>query len=229
MAGGRTGAAQGIMGAGADVLHALAGQAPPSKYIRAYHGSPLRERILAEGFDPARIGSNSGTGQGHGFYFSDHQDVSRHYGKGLEVEIAINPESLPEAYLPFADQFLYREPFFAAASAAPENKWKGDAISEILRAQGTPQLAYQSMLRAHNAGLAGAGGVGRFEAGRRASEALRSQGVPGMSWLDDDFPAMKARNYVIFPGAEDQIRILRKYGLAAPIAAGAMEGSDGRR
>jgi hypothetical protein len=205
----------------ARVIDSIASQVPESKYIRAYHGSPYRDKILAEGFDSRSIGSSNGTGQGHGFYFSGNPNVSRHYGDGLEVEIAIDPSRLPDAYVPFADQHVYRDPFFAAVAAAPENKWKADAIAEIRRARGTPQLAYQSLLRAHNVGPAGAEMLGRFEAGRRASEALRSHGVPGMQWLDDDFPSMAARNYVMFPGTEDSIRILRKYGLMAPMAAAA--------
>lgn len=202
------------------LLSRLAGQSEAPKYIRAYHGSPRRDRILESGFDPSLIGSNSGTGQGHGYYFSSNPAVSGHYGDGIEVEIAIDPDALPDAYRKFADQWLYREPFYEAVSRAPENKWKGEAVSEILRSSGTPQLAYQALLRAHNVGD-GAQMLGRFEAGRRASEALRREGVLGMQWLDDDFPSLRARNLVVFPGAEDQIRILRKLAIPGAIATGA--------
>jgi hypothetical protein len=54
---------------------------------------------------------------------------------------------------------------------------------------------------------------------------LRKAGVPGIRYLDG-FSRGKGdgtRNYVMFPGTEDSIRILRKYGLMAPIAAGAMQ------
>jgi len=34
-----------------------------------------------------------------------------------------------------------------------------------------------------------------------------------------------SNNIVAFPGTEDQIRILRKYGLMAPVAAGAAASS----
>jgi hypothetical protein len=50
---------------------------------------------------------------------------------------------------------------------------------------------------------------------RRASEALFKAGIPGHAYRGN------ADNYVFYPGIEDQIRILRKYGLMAPIAAGA--------
>jgi hypothetical protein len=60
---------------------------------------------------------------------------------------------------------------------------------------------------------------------RAASEALRGSGVPGLRYLDQGSRNMGprgTRNYVMFPGTEDSIRILRKYGVMAPIAAGAM-------
>jgi hypothetical protein len=58
-----------------------------------------------------------------------------------------------------------------------------------------------------------------------ASRLLAEQGVPGIRYLDSGSRTAGdgTRNYVVFPGAEDSIRILRKFGLAAPIAAGAMQ------
>jgi hypothetical protein len=58
-----------------------------------------------------------------------------------------------------------------------------------------------------------------------ASQALLSEGVPGLRFLDglSRGPGKGTRNYVMFPGTEDSIRILRKYGLLAPMAAGAMQ------
>jgi hypothetical protein len=55
---------------------------------------------------------------------------------------------------------------------------------------------------------------------RRASEMLFEAGIPGHAYKNNN------PNYVFYPGTEDQIRILRKYGLMAPIAAGAGQGGD---
>lgn len=55
---------------------------------------------------------------------------------------------------------------------------------------------------------------------RRASEMLFGAGIPGHAYRGN------ADNYVFYPGAEDQIRILRKYGLMAPVAAGAMDDGE---
>jgi|694.fasta_scaffold01126_50 hypothetical protein len=59
---------------------------------------------------------------------------------------------------------------------------------------------------------------------RRAASALLDAGVPGVKYLDaaSRGSPLGTRNYVMFPGTEDSIRILRKYGLLAPIAASAM-------
>jgi len=192
-----------------EIVKAVAAAAPKPKYIRAYHGSPARDLIVASGFDPKRIGSHGGSAEGHGYYFSNDPRLTRHYGDGLEVQIGVDPAMLPDALLPFADQRSYRDQFFDAVAKAPENKWKGEAVSEILRGGGTPQGAYQSLLRAHNAGM-GQDMIGRFEAGRRASEALQSHGIPGMQWLDYAQPEAAATNYLLFPGVEDQIRVIRK-------------------
>lgn len=62
---------------------------------------------------------------------------------------------------------------------------------------------------------------------RGAADNLSQHGIPGVRYLDGGSRAAEpstgvgTRNYVIFPGAEDQIRILRKYGLLAPVATGA--------
>lgn len=55
---------------------------------------------------------------------------------------------------------------------------------------------------------------------REASKLLFDAGVPGHVYEHG------GRNYVFYPGTEDQIRILRKYGLLAPMAAGAAMEQD---
>lgn len=63
-----------------------------------------------------------------------------------------------------------------------------------------------------------------------AGELMRA-GIPGIQYVDDSLLSTKgiapATNYVMFPGTEDRIRILRKYGLLPPLAgAGAMGGEE---
>jgi hypothetical protein len=61
-----------------------------------------------------------------------------------------------------------------------------------------------------------------------ASAALLQGGVPGIRYLDQGARSAGegTRNYVMFPGTEDSIRILRKFGIMAPIAAGAAAGGE---
>lgn len=61
---------------------------------------------------------------------------------------------------------------------------------------------------------------------RRGAQALTEAGIPGIRYLDQGSRAAGegTRNYVMFPGTEDRIRILRQYGLLPPlVAAGAMQ------
>jgi hypothetical protein len=56
-----------------------------------------------------------------------------------------------------------------------------------------------------------------------ASKKLMDAGIPGIQYFDQlsRGAGQGTRNYVMFPGTEDSIRILRKYGMLAPVAAGA--------
>jgi hypothetical protein len=60
-----------------------------------------------------------------------------------------------------------------------------------------------------------------------ASRALLEAGVPGMRYLDGPSRSSTvlvnsgSQNTLMFPNTEDSIRILRKYGIMAPVAAGA--------
>jgi hypothetical protein len=202
------------------LLRGIAGQAPESKYIRAYHGSRAAQEIMAGGFDPRFIGRENGTAQGHGYYFTEDPALARWYGDPVPVEIAVPSHAVADWYAPARRQGDLLDRFAAAVEAAPENRWKGDAFAELMRKDGQAQLAYQSLLRAHNVGN-GSQRLGRYEAGRRASEALVRHGILGGHWVDDMAAAPGLRNVVMFPGTEDSIRILRKYGVMAPVPVAA--------
>lgn len=63
---------------------------------------------------------------------------------------------------------------------------------------------------------------------RTAAILMQQAGVPGVRYMDQ-FSRSRGngtRNYVIFPGAEDAIRILRKYGVMAPIPAAMAGGTE---
>jgi hypothetical protein len=56
-------------------------------------------------------------------------------------------------------------------------------------------------------------------------------GIPGIKYPDFD-PRQRGTgslNYVMFPGTEDSIRILRKYAVPGAIGAGAASGMQGEQ
>ena len=302
MAGGRTGAAQGIMGAGTDVLHALAGQAPPSRYIRAYHGSPHS----LDRFDARKIGTGHGAQvQGHGLYFAGAENRANTFRNpsGASRDVYVDGRNVMDLDDALRDGLAFgtpRSPESAALRALRQGAYGADdagqalANARMIAADNAPDRAaairealerlaksrielgkmpghtYEVELRIpeqslldldapvmrqpqaiqaalgpyaeapSHFSLGREGWTGRnaymraAEAGAgggmpQASEQLLRQGVPGLRYLDAPAGTPDAHNFVMFPGTEDKIRILRKFGLMAPIAAGAMEGSDGRR
>ena len=74
--------------------------------------------------------------------------------------------------------------------------------------------AYSEVSRAYGDGLSDVA----------ASKVLLDEGVPGIKYKDRmsrNSTANATRNYVMFPGTEDSISILRKYGLLPVVGAGA--------
>lgn len=63
-----------------------------------------------------------------------------------------------------------------------------------------------------------------------ASAALRKAGIPGIKYWDAGSRSAHqgTRNYVIFPGAEDAIKIIRKYGWMLPVTMAAGAAVDGQ-
>lgn len=65
-------------------------------------------------------------------------------------------------------------------------------------------------------------------ASSKAAEEFRQMGVPGVRYLDGQSrrAGQGTRNYVMFPGTEDMIKILRKYSILAPLAGAAASQGD---
>jgi hypothetical protein len=297
MAGGRTGAAQGALNAGRDVLHALSGQSPPSKYIRAYHGSPVPEHF--DRFDASMIGTGQGAQTyGHGHYSAQEKAVGDEYRRSLSYkklrdDFLLNlaedadPAEVMEQLAKFdarqqrflqeldsSDWLGFDYPSQAISQAAgrragfagydvPESAHRareqlgtgyeleiaypetalldyddpfstpaGIKGAAVLR-QENPAAVSEPMLRALQDGswrfesYAGwqnaADELARLPKTPAGAQALLDAGIPGLRYLDGNSRSVGqgTRNFVMFPGTEDKIRILRKFGLMAPIAAGA--------
>jgi hypothetical protein len=128
-------------------------------------------------------------------------------GRMYEVEIRhpeealLDYDAMAESQSPPVQQALRRLGFDAEPGLPPSRRLSAKVIMERLGDSG-----------------------GR----RRAASTLLDAGVPGVKYLDAVSRTSQAgtRNYVMFPGTEDQIRILRKYGLLAPMAAAGTMGEE---
>ena len=134
-------------------------------------------------------------------------------GKTYEVEIA-HPG---HAYLDFD------APLSAQGPVVMKALHNLDAVPEFPSSvpwEPTGQHAYKRLVELRLAN-------GR-NAARKASDMLVAEGVPGIRYLDEYSRGAKAgtHNIVAFPGTEDSIRILRKWGVMAPVAASAMDDGE---
>lgn len=184
--------------------------------IRAFHGSPSRN---IRKFDPSKIGSaRNGTALGYGFNFSEDADFARQYrpmrGKTYEVEIGFPEDSLLQLDAPLSGQQF--EAVADMVDQAPSNFWKDDAIGGMI-AKSDSQLVLESLLRAYNTE-----DMDRQKNLARIATELFDRQVPGAR---SDYYG--PRTYVMYPGSEDRIRVLRKFGLA-PATLGAEGLLNGR-
>lgn len=140
---------------------------------------------------------------------------------------AQNPGHMYEVQIGYPEESLldYNRPFSTPA---------GVAAAEVLR-QDNPAAVSESALRAIQDGtwrmesFAGrspyetaAVELTRLAKTQGGAQALTEAGIPGIRYLDQGSRSSGegTRNYVVFPGAEDQIRILRKYALPGAVGTG---------
>ncbi len=149
-------------------------------------------------------------------------------GHMYEVEIA-HPESrLLDWDAPLRGQSAGEPGVIDRASAGLDSRHRDELVSLPEWGERMPGSGlYRRLVSAYEQQLQGPLGV-RRHAPAMASRALFEAGVPGVRYFDGFSRRAQSgtRNYVMFPGTEDSIRILRKYGLLAPIAAGAAMGEE---
>lgn len=129
-------------------------------------------------------------------------------GTGSEVELGVPESSLVD----WEGPFLKQSPVVRSA------------MGEFVKHQDLDEVNGARALL--TMGVKFGGGWGNFYT-PQLSEALLGRGVPGIRYLDRNSRRVGSgtRNYVMFPGTEDKIRILRKYAVPPLIAAG-MQGEE---
>lgn len=133
-------------------------------------------------------------------------------GKQYEVEIQYPEDSLLDWDSPIGEQSTALPFDFLARRDAYY-----DAISSGTRPQLTPRdrLSHIVHFAPEKPGKVLYGDLESTLGAPGASAFLREAGVPGVRYFDGQSRSAGegTRNYVMFPGTEDSIRILRKYGL----------------
>lgn len=210
--------------------------------IRAYHGSPHD----FDKFDMSKIGTGEGNqAYGHGLYFAGNEGVAEGYrdalsdmpgnGKMYAVDINADParlldwdKSLSEQPTPVKDALQKAFPQYFTPSVI--NKYTGmpvefpkpmtpEALATYAKQMDFPiaipaeNMSAKTLMERHN-----------FDPAQMAMEMKRA-GINGVQYLDAGSRAegTGTRNYVIFD--DSLINILKKYGIAAPIAGGAAAAS----
>jgi hypothetical protein len=223
----------------ADVMGSLQGFDPRQQnFLKELHANDWL------GFDYPSQAISQSLGRKSGFSGYEVTDSARvakdQLGTGYELEIA-HPES---AFLDW-DATMMDQPPHVLEALRKLGVPSVDSVGSPIRGKNfnQPGLEKDTLFTAYGFdtpweisgrniyhGLSGHPAVRRYGADnfeerfKLASEALRSSGVPGIRYLDQgsrNLGPSGTRNYVMFPGTEDQIRILRKYAVPGAIGAGA--------
>ena len=142
-------------------------------------------------------------------------------GRMYEVEIGYPEQALLDLETPL-DQQPHILPFAEKAiGKIPDTGLRHDAMGLVEDPEISKGKDVYGILEAY----APPGGGAAF-----ASSALLDAGVPGLRYLDAGSrrAGQGTRNYVMFPGTEDSIRILRKLAVPGVVGVGAASmGGDG--
>jgi hypothetical protein len=148
-------------------------------------------------------------------------DAVKNIGTGYELEIGVQPHTLLDWDRPLSVQPHARDAVVKIADQSPDSQARG-SLRSLIDADATGKAAYHGIadtLYDPNAiAIGGRRTVSRID----ASRALHESGVPGVQYLDANSrgSGQGLRNVVVFPGAEDSIRILRKYAIPGAVGTG---------
>lgn len=201
----------------------VAASAGERQGIRAYHGSPHD----FDRFEASKLGTGEGNqAYGNGLYFAEAEDVARTYrdslagqgnapqGRMYEVNINANPDQFLDWNKPLSEQS-------DAVRAALEPIARAEAENELRRIEASRRM---TDIRQRQMGIEPKPSpplptveeyMQRMQGNQFVGNenALRDAGIPGMRYLDgfSRETGQGTTNYVVFPGNENLIDIMRKY------------------
>jgi hypothetical protein len=163
-------------------------------------------------------------------------DARKNLGTGYELAIDIPEHALLDWDSPARSQSREMLSAFedAASRVANPDEHKFFGIGGYKDPQMASQWHNHNLTRGNRSGQDVWQAMVSMHGPRGAADRLFSQGVPGVRYLDSGSRGVsepQTRNYVVFPGAEDAIRILRKFSWVAPVMAAeaATMGGDSKR
>ncbi|CAB4165403.1 hypothetical protein UFOVP833_57 [uncultured Caudovirales phage] len=215
--------ALGGLGTGAALAErgALASGGAP---IRAYHASPHS----FDRFDARKIGTGEGTQmEGKGLYFSGIQEGAEGYRKPYMLgrpDVPTGTRHPGQGHMYEVDLHVDPKKMLDLGTEQGRSTYHG-FIDDYVRKNLPGNI--ESMAPAE---------VGKLlkQLEMDGARALGQSGVPGATYQPGTAAFEKTgpySNYVMFPGTEESIEILRKYGMAAPVplAAPSASPSEQRR
>ena len=174
---------------------------------RVYQGSPHKH---SGKLDADKIGTGEGAqAYGYGHYVAESEDVAKNYKKstGHLYELDLNESAIDNMLdwdAPLSEQPIYSDVKKMAAEYKAQGK-KPDQVAKLTSLMNanknmTGGNFYHNLLSKHG---------GSQEA---VSAWLKETGIPGIKYFDGQSRAGAegTRNFVIFPGAEDQIKAISR-------------------
>jgi hypothetical protein len=167
-----------------------------------------------------------------GLDYYANKSVGYNRGHMYEVEVGHPEASLLDWDAPLSEQ-PHALKFFQKMSTTLPHEPPVAMLDRVIEVDGSGGHAYsklQDALSENAETWKMPDAMGSRVSKQLVADAVRDGGFPGIRYLDQlsrqqgvNYGPAGTRNYVMFPGTEDSIRILRKYGLLAPMAAGAMQ------
>lgn len=198
----------------------------------AYHGSPVQ----FDKFDTRFVGTGQGESHhGWGINLAKNEDVARHYrdatssfldepGHLYEVAVDADPSSFIRAGATFERQSPLVQETLTNLGFDPSGR--------LARRGADGRKIYENLLRKQAYSFMTQGPIARRYnipawdmAGDWLGRDLSDAGVLGLNYRRKD--GHRSGVLVVFPGAEDRLTILRRYGVLGPLLTAGATNQDG--
>jgi hypothetical protein len=201
-------AERGLLAAGQNAM--IPNRMSPQAGAIVWHGSPHK----FDKFDSSKIGTGEGKQQqGVGSYLADLKDVGQRYADKEAAKRGMNSGYLYKVDMP--DSMIDSMASYDAPLSAQPEGVRVQVLKMLDRDALTALKNYHGWTDPQDAPFAAimdALEISRGNNRAAVSESLRAAGIPGIRYLDGGSRGAGdgTRNYVVFPGNEDLLKILER-------------------